>query len=277
MRMILSIVFLFNFILNYAQDYNCNAFKLLGDLIKYEACEKYSLNEKAPYYQGTRASQELYDEVIKIDSTFAAAYREKGTPYLKRGDFITWYKLISKAVQYEPDDFLGIRASCLFSFLNDYKSTIKDIEALRKLRNSENIGYTNNGTYHLTILEGLSYKMLGNKEKAYQFIFNQLNDTEYDPSLYDYLHLGVLELELGKLNKALNSFKKQSDINDIAENQYYIAKVYFQEGKIDLAKKHINKAKTLYLSSSKMYDPYNKLVDQIYLQEIEEFINKITN
>lgn len=277
MRMILSIVFLFSSILNYAQDYNCNAFKLLGDSIQYEACKKYSLNEKPPYYQGTRASQELYDEVIAIDSTFAAAYREKGVPYLKRGDFITWYNLISKAVEYEPNDFLGIRASCLFNFLDDYEGTIKDIEALRKLRNNKNIGYTNNGTYHLAVLEGLAYKMLGNKEKAYQLIFNQLSDSEYDLSVYDYLHLGVIQFELGKLDEALNSFEKQSEINDVAENQFYMAKVYFQQGKIELAKNQLNKAKALYLASNKMYDPYNKLVDQIYLQEIEEFINKITN
>ena len=95
--LILFITFYIN--TSYSQP-NCNWYKYQGDLKKYEAC---IASEKcAGHYQFSREFQTALDEALFIDSTFAYAYRAKSTAYLKSGDFITWMKLMEKAVMYDP-------------------------------------------------------------------------------------------------------------------------------------------------------------------------------
>ena len=255
---------------------NCEAYKYMGDMVKYEACKK--AMEKKGHYQFSKEYQTIMDESIKIDPTFDYAYSAKSVAYLKSGDFVTWKKLIDKAVELNPKAHLGYRGWCRYQFFRDYEGAIRDIEQLDSLVNYD-IGQSQNGTYHLNIAKGLCYKAVGEKEKAIRIIEDQikLNMEEDFIGAYDYLHLGVLYLETNEFQKALAAFENQSEHNELAENQYYSALAYKALKKEREAKASLEKAKELYLEGNKLSDPYSSPMDKIFMKDIEEELEAADN
>lgn len=255
---------------------NCEAYKYYGDTLKYEACNK--AMEIKGHYQFSKKYQIVLDESIEIDPTFDYAYWAKSIAYLKSGDFVTWKKLIDKAVKYKPKEHLGYRGWCRYQFFRDYKGAIKDIEKLDSLVDYD-IGHSQNGTYHLNIAKGLCYKAIGEKEKAVEILEKQIKLNEEDDFIgaNDYLHLGVLYLETKKFKKAVETFKKQSKNNELAENQYYLALTYQKLEKAAESKSCLEKAKELYIGGTKLFDPYSNPMDKIYLEDIENEIKTAYN
>lgn len=258
-------------IISFAQ--NCEAYKYYGDTLKYEACRV--AMKRAGHYQFSKEYQIALDKSLEIDPTFDRAYFSKSIAYLKSGDFVTWKKLIDKAVQYNPKEHLGYRGWCRYQFFRDYKGAIEDIEKLDSIVDYD-IGYSQNGTYHLNIAKGLCYKALGEKEKAIEILEKQvkLNEEENFVGAYDYLHLGILHLETGNLEKAVRTFKKQSKEYELAENQYYLAMTFVEMGKQTESNSCLEKAKELYIRNRRMYDNYSNPMDKIYLADIENAIKK---
>jgi len=68
-------------------------------------------------------------------------------------------KMIDKAVELDPEKYLGYRGWCRLQFLRDYKGAIKDIEELKSLV-SYDIGACQTGDYHLNIVLTLCYQKL---------------------------------------------------------------------------------------------------------------------
>ena len=263
---VLFILFL-NSLQPVAYSQNCNVFLSEGDTCKYEACRYL---ENAPrVYQFSRQYQLNYDGAIKICPDYDYAYKNKSTPYLKSGDFLTWKKLMDKAVALNPKEHLSYRGWCRFQFFNDYAGAIKDIELLDDLV-AYDIGYSQNGTYHLNVAKALCYKQLGQVAKALQILIEQINQPNYSVGLFDYLHLGVMQLALENYEAAEQAFDAQSAENELAENQYYLAQMAIKKSDKAKAKAHLIKAKDLYLVNRFMFDPYTHQVDKVYLLEIEE-------
>ena len=269
------LILLFLFSNAFAQP-NCEAYKYYGDTLKYKACNK--AKKIIGHYQFSKEYQTTLDESITIDPTFDYAYWAKSIAYLKSGDFVTWKKLIDKAVEYKPKEYLGYRGWCRYQFFRDYEGAINDIEKLDSLVDYD-IGQSQNGTYHLNIAKGLCYKGIGEKEKAIKIIETQirLNEEEDFIGPYDYLHLGILYLETGRSEKAIEVFKKQSETNELAENQYYSAIAFLNLNKLAKYKSSLEKAKELYIEGRKMSDPYSNPTDKIYLENIENELKTAYN
>lgn len=251
---------------------NCEAFKLSGDLKKYEACQ--IAEERAGYNQFSFEYQNAFDRALAVDSTFSWAYRYKSTAYLKSGDFITWKQLMDHAVTLDPAAHLDYRGWCRFQFFRDYAGAIEDIERLQSLV-SYDIGYSQNGYYHLEIARALCYKGLGNQEKAINIIEKKLLDPDYSPGPYVYLHLGVLYLEKGDFDQSISALKKQENTNDLAENRYYIALAYAKKGEAKAYEENLKLAMEKYTSQLRMFDPYVIQMDKIYLQDLQRQMDKI--
>jgi len=253
-----------------AQD-NCNVFLWEGDSCRYLSC-KY-LDEAPGYFQLRREYHEIKDKAIEICPEYSLPYKHKSTSYLKTGDFINWKKLIDKAVKLNPEKNLDYRGWCRFQFFRDYEGAIKDIETLDSLVNYD-IGFCQNGDYHLNVAKGLCYKMLGQKAKAIQIIESQMESDSASIGLYDYLHLGVLYLEEGQPDHALELFSKQLDVNELAEAYYYRAMALEALDEKDEARRTLQQAKDAYLSSKFMLDIYTHHVDKVFLKEINNALSK---
>ena len=273
MKLFYSILLLFLFLSNHAQP-NCDAFTYYGDTLKYKACKR--AEEIKDHSQFSRRFQEILDESIAIDSTFAYAYTQKSVAYLKSGDFITWKKLMDKVVKHNFKENLGYRGWCRYQFFRDYKGAIKDIEELES-KVKFDIGFSQNGDYHLNIAKALCYKAIGQKYKAIEIINKQLNKEDHFLGLYDYLHLGVLYFEQSKFENAIEAFKKQSDDNELAENQFYMALTYKALKMQSDYEEHLNKAKELYLVGRKMFDPYTNPMDKIHYEDIVDELKTALN
>lgn len=241
---------------------NCNAVE--GENCK-KACEIFNYWGR---FQGFRESQEKLDQAIELCPTFSNAYMEKAVPYLKRGDFEIWKQLIDKAVELDPQKHLGYRGWCKYQFLRDYKGAIADIEALEKIHPTGYLGYSANGDYELHIAKAICYSALGQKEKAIKIIEQQISKKDHNIGFFDYYQLGVTYFELGKYDKALENFEKQSKQYDFAENIYYKSKVSKIRNKdyLDLKKlalKSYDEGKTI-------KDGYTHHFNKVYRTQIEE-------
>lgn len=263
MKYCLTIVFILLSLQSFAQV-NCNMYE--AGSACYKACQEAEMAIRHP--QGSKESQQHFDTSIKLCPTFDYAYFEKAVPYLKRGQFVEWKKLIDKAVELKPEQHLGYRGWCRYQFLRDYKGAIEDIERLEAMA-SYDIGQSVNGDYHLTVAKALCYKALGEKEKAVRIIREQLADKEYVPMPYDYLHLGVLYLGLKKPEDALASFLKQLEINDyLAETYYYLGLANTTLGDKGKAEAYFQKALAFYEEGKHLRDPYTHHADRIFKADI---------
>lgn len=110
---------------------------------------------------------------------------------------------------------------------------------------------------------------MGQSEKAIEIIEKKLPDPDYSPGPYVYLHLGVLYLEKGELDDAIKTLKKQVKINDLAENNYYLALAYAKKGDEKASSESLKKAKEKYTSGMRMFDPYVVQMDKIYLRDLD--------
>lgn len=265
MKRITIIILITTYSLALTSQRNCNIYKWEGDSCRYEAC--IFLEEAPRYFQLRKEYHEIYDRAIEICSNYSDAYRAKSVAYLKTGDFITWKGLMDKAVAIDPKEHLGYRGWCHFQFFRDYESAIADIEELDRLT-EYNIGYSQNGMYHLNIAKALCYKMIGQKTMAITIIQNQMKTEGYKAGLYDYLHLGVLFLETNQFKKAEKAFLSQLQEYDCAENRYYLALAYKATKQTEMSKANIGHARSLYNENQVMHDPYTHQIDKIYLKDI---------
>ncbi|WP_045501553.1 tetratricopeptide repeat protein [Chryseobacterium sp. StRB126] len=240
---------------------NCNAIE--GEDCK-KACELYNT---ASDLQGFKASQEGFDKAIELCPDFSSAYMEKAVPYLKNGDFATWKILIDKAVALDPKKHLGYRGWCKFQFLRDYKGAILDLEELKKYY-PEDLGRSQNGDYNLDVVKAMSYSALGQKEKATGIIERLLATRGYVKGMFDHYQLGVTYFELGKYDKALENFEKQSKEYNFAENIYFKSKVSKIRNKDYLDLKML--ALKTYDEGKTMKDVYTHHFNKVYRQQMEE-------
>lgn len=265
MKILTALPFFFSIFL-FAQP-NCELYK--NDPLCYKACmETYKADM---FSQGSHVSQHYFDSAIKNCPTLAYAYSEKSVAFLKRGYFIQWKKLIDKAIELDPKQYLFYRAWCQFFFLRNYESTIKDLERLKSLHETPFFGMGQNGDYDLRVVLALAYKMIGERSKAISIIEEAIASDNYYVGLYDYLHLGVLYIEVNQPDNAIKTLEKQLLENDIAEVHFYLAKAYQQKGEIDKSIARLKEALSLYEKDRKMQNYYYQYIDQIYREDILDF------
>lgn len=251
---------------------NCNIFK--DDEGCYNACKE---AEKAIMHsQGSKASQEHFDISIKNCPNFDYSYYEKAVPYAKRGLIREWKKLIDKAVKLNPKEHLSNRGWYHFFFMHNYEAAIKDIEQLDQLVDYD-IGHTGDATYHLNVMKALCWKELGETEKAIKILTDQMGKEDHHIGLYDYLHLGVLYLESGEYEEALQKLDKQIEMNDLSEIYFYKALCFKKLNKQDEYHNNLKESLKYYQNETSMSNSYRELVDEIYLIDIENELTMANN
>ncbi len=239
---------------------NCNAVE--GENCK-KACGLYNW---ASDLQGYAESQKVFDKAIELCPDFSHAYMEKAVPYLKKGDFVTWKILIDKAVGLDPQLYLGYRGRTKFQLLRGYKGAIQDLEELKKYEPGD-LGRSQNGDHNLDVVRAMSYSALGQKEKAAGIAERLLATRGYVKGMFDHYQLGVTCFELGRYDKALENFEKQSKEYNFAENTYFKSKVSKIRNKDYLDLKML--ALQTYDEGKTLKEVYAHHFNKVYRKEIE--------
>lgn len=248
---------------------NCNVYK--NDPACFEAC---GLSEEAGKFQGSAYSQEKFDKAIALCPTLDQAWFQKSIPYLKRGQFVEWKKLIDRAVELNPLSHLGYRAWCRYQFLRDYRGAMADLERLDSLT-AFDIGYSVNGDYHLKIALAICYKEDGQVQKGIAVIEDFKKSKEYVRGPYEDLHLGVMKYLVKDYTGAQTAFNKQIVYNDYqAENYYYLALIAKELNNKEDVVTYLEKAKSFYQAGKHLQDPYTHHSDRVFLEEIELLLKK---
>ncbi len=236
-----------------------------------KACDySYKAIEEA---QGSRLSQLYFDSAILVCPTFAYAWFEKSVPYLKRGDYETWWALLDKAVELEPNQYLGYRAGCLMPTLKDHKGVVRDLERLDKIRKGGPLGSNPGGDYDLRIVLAISKRELGDYAGSLLEFDKAIHEAEKKNWIgsYDYLHRGVTYLQLKNYTAALADFEKQLTVyKQLADTYYYMGLVFEAQGHPSKAKEYFQLAYEKYTSTGfHRNDPYSVIPDQVFLADIE--------
>lgn len=251
---------------------NCNAYLWLGDTAKYQAClvEK----ETYQYYQYDHRFQEGLDRVLAIDSTYAQAWSNKATAFLKSGDMLGYEHLMQKAVQYEPNEYLGVRGWCRYSFFRDYTGALADFYALKERTGNWN-GYSVDGEYHFQVAVGLCFKGLGDYAKAIGYIQSYVDSTG-DFGLYNALHLGVCYLDIGETDRAIYYLEKQEQVFPFGDTQYYLAKAYVSINNIKAAQDALAIARQRFTQKGNfMFNYYNRHMDKVFPPQVEKLLDQL--
>ncbi|AMJ66365.1 tetratricopeptide repeat protein [Hymenobacter sp. PAMC 26628] len=253
-----------------AQDVNCALYPPGSPCRR--ACDLYESPAREATSQGSARSQQYFDEVLALCPTFAAALREKAVPYLKRGDFGTWKKMMDEVVRLQPAQYLGYRGWCRFEFLRDYQGAAADLTRLLALTHG-NAGYSNDGDYDLRIVLALCKRELGDPRGALA-VFNQCiqaNEAQQRVGLYDYLHRGVTRLRTGDYAGALRDFKReQGQAKELADTEYYVGLAYRRQKNKALARQHFVRAEALFQQGHRRYHDYCEPLDAVYLADIQQ-------
>jgi tetratricopeptide (TPR) repeat protein len=241
---------------------NCEIYK--ADENCYESCKEAEL--AMTYGQGSVKFQQHLRNAISLCPDFAHAYFELSVPYAKRGLIVEWLPLINKAIELDPVRYMGWRGWYHWFFMRNYETAIADIDTLTSISNFD-IGATGDGLYHLNFMKALCYKGMGNNNKAIELMELSIANDNYI-GVYDYLHLGVLYIETGEVEKGLSILKKQIEYNDISEAYYYSAIALKNKGEHTESIKMLEIALKKYENGNSMHDPYIQLPDKIFKSDI---------
>lgn len=212
-----------------------------------------------------------FDRAIAACPTFAYSYREKSVPFLKRGDFHTWKKLLYVAVQLQPARYLGYRGWCRFKFVHDYQGALLDLRRLQTLTRNQP-EQSGDGTYDLRMVAGLCQRELGDLRGALA-TFNAClasNARQDRVGIYDYLHRGTTRLRLGDYASALADFTRQRGVNErVAETYYYAALAHQKRRETKAALSQRRTARALWQQHYRLNNPYTSMPDEVSLHDID--------
>lgn len=216
---VVFISLIFNFHLLFAQG-NCLIYP--EDSGERKACE---LSYKAiEYRQGSKESQLLFDEAIRVGPKYAWAYYEKSVPFFKRGLFAEGVSLINKAIELDPKNYLFYRAYWYF-YYRSYELSIRDIEDLYT-NHKTTFTTTPGGELEMRLLLAMAHAHTGNVQRGIDWIINMMDSFKDQPHLkgiYDHFCLGVLYFKNKQYDLAEAEFEKQLEIDSkFADTYYYL-------------------------------------------------------
>jgi len=228
--------------------------------------------KKAGNHQGVYLSQTMFNILTYQNPNYADAYFEQSVPFNKRGDFAKGFQLLNKAVELDPSIHLGYRGYMKLRFLRDFKNALLDLNRLDSL--TPNFTDAPWGE-DIDFLRGECY--FGKKE--YQKSINCFNrsvknNKEDWVDLNTFVYLGICEYELGNYEKSISEFNralKQSE--NTPEAHFGLAKAYLKLENLDKVNEHILKAEKSI--EYKREDTYKEFQNEIYLEEITEFKQKM--
>jgi tetratricopeptide (TPR) repeat protein len=232
---LLSTLLIFNSSLSFAQE---------KKLSKDEIIDRY-LKKGAWYYPMYSQDWQLkIDEGLKLDSTIAYLWQQKGMAMLKFMKYQEGIKCLDKAVKFDPETWLEYRAFMNCIYAKDYVAAIHDFEACKKMNP---LKYVMDHSYNFYL--SLCYLQLNQFPTAEAMLEAEVKKDK-GPHGEDYAHyltyfyLAIAKLEQNRPEEAILDFDKSIRIySHFSDAKYYKASALQKLWKIEDAKKMFEEAK----------------------------------
>jgi tetratricopeptide (TPR) repeat protein len=237
------------------------------------------LEGAANYYQGSVPEQFILEEGLSFDTLNPALWRERATPYLKRGFPVDAFHYYKKEVDLAPQLWQGWRGYLYLYFYRDYNRAIADFNATDTLTTITDYPQGQSVDY----MRGLCYYGLNDNETALKYFTQYIDEVtrQKDESwvdVYAFLYRGLTYERLNKPELALKDFRTGSKY-DTRLSDFYFHQVrlireqpLFDESEVS---RLIKKAKENFMSGYFHHRDYVEVHDQLYLEDIEKLEKEV--
>ncbi len=213
-----------------------------------------------------------------MDSTDADLWREFGTARVKRGILDEMYHYYGEAVKRKPEVWAGFRGYLYLYFYRDYERAVADF----------NLGDEANGQVDYSqgqshdYMRGICYYGLKDYTTAIDFLDRYINkvmeeEGESWVDVYAILYKGLSLMQLNRLDDAMTEFDRVLKYyTNLSDCFYHKARIYISRGQFDLALKELDQAEEYFKTGYFHQRPYVEVLEQIYLQDIQELGKEIS-
>lgn len=230
------------------------------------------------YYQGSVAEQFQLEEAMMLDSSDGSLWREMATAPLKRGIADQAFFYYEEGVKRKPERWMGFRGYCYLYFYRDYERAIVDFNAYDDLMGQVEYSQGQNHDY----MRGLCFYGMKDYETALLQFDSYIDpiveeDGENWVDVYAMLYRGLTLEKLGRNMEALVEFDKVlKHYPKLSDAFYHKARMMVSRGNFMSALDLLEKAKEYHQEGYYHQDGYVEVLEQIYLEDIEELILEIS-
>lgn len=213
-------------------------------LSKDQIVDRYLKNGAWYYPMYSQDWQQKIDEGLKLDSTIAYLWQQKGMAMMKFMKYQEGMKCLDKAVKFDPETWLEYRAFMNCIYAKDYVAAIRDFEQCKKM---SPLKYVMDHSYNFYL--AVCYLQLNQFKTAEQMLEAEAkkdkgpHGEEYGHYL-TYFYLAISKLEQNRPEEAIVDFDKSIQIySHFSDAKYYKASALQKLWKIEDAKKLFDEAK----------------------------------
>lgn len=229
------------------------------------------------FYQGSRPERFQLEEAMMMDSTDADLWRELGTARVKRGLASEMYYYYGEAVKRNPEKWAGFRGYLYLYFYRDYERAIADF----------NLGDSANGRVDYSqgqshdYMRGIAYYGLKKYSTAVESLdayIEEITETEGEDwvDVYAHLYRGLALANDKRYKEALVAFDNAEKLYPkLADVFYHRARIHCGNRQFAKALMSLDLAKKYFVEGYYHQRPYVEVLDQLYLQDIEQLIEEI--
>lgn len=229
------------------------------------------------HYQGSVPEQHQVKESLEMNSSDADTWREMGTARVKRAilDEMDYY--YGGAVERKPEKWAGFRGYLYLYFYRDFPRAIADFNLGDKVAGQVQYSQGQSHDY----MRGICYYGLEDYEASLTSLSKYIDlivseEGEEWVDVYAFLYRGLALAQLERYEEALDDFDRTLKYYpNLSDCFYHKAKILAHGKEHGEALKLLSRAKEYLKQGYYHQRPYVEVLEQVYLQDIEELEEEI--